>query len=84
MTIEPFTFAKPDCGLDKYTISGIGATIVNTNKLQFISNTEATHEFYLVVSAIGNSPAFITLLTTIKIVDCSNGNVISGGSWNQN
>ena len=36
------------------------------------------------MTAIGNTPATLTLATTIKIVDCSNGNIISGGSWNQN
>ena len=37
--------------------------------------------FDLVVTAIGVTPAVLTLSTTIKIVDCSNGNTISGGTW---
>lgn len=38
----------------------------------------------MVVTALGNNPATLTLLTSIKIVDCSSGNVISGGTWNLN
>ena len=81
--ILPFTYSKPKCGLSAYSISGSGASIVNSNYAQFVSNGEITHSFSLVVTAIGNTPATLTLATTIKIVDCSNGNVISGGSWNQ-
>ena len=81
--IVPFTYSKPECGLSAYSISGPGASIVNSNYAQFVSNGEITHSFSLVVTAIGNTPATLTLATTIKIVDCSSGNVISGGSWNQ-
>ena len=81
--IVPFIYSKPECGLSAYSISGSGASIVNSNYAQFVSNGEITHSFSLVVTAIGNTPATLTLATTIKIVDCSNGNVISGGSWNQ-
>ena len=36
------------------------------------------------MTAIGNTPATINLPTSIKIVNCSSGNIISGGIWNQN
>ena len=84
--LAPFTFSKADCGANDYTFSIIGtdASIYDTNKVRFTSNSEATLSFSLVVTAIGDTPATQTIPSIIKIVDCSSGNVISGGSWNSN
>ena len=38
----------------------------------------------MVITAIGNNPATLTLPTSVKIVDCATDNSISGGSWVQN
>ena len=83
LTIAPFTYSKPDCSLSAYSISGTGASIVNVNQVQIITNFETTLTFSLVVTALGNTPAILSLPSTINVVDCSNGNVISGGLWNQ-
>ena len=84
LTISPYVYSKPDCSLSAYSISGTGASIVDVDKVQFTSNAETTLTFSLVITAIGVSPATLTQSTTIKIVNCSSGNVISGGLWNQN
>ena len=84
LLIGSFTFSKPDCGLSSYSIVGAAASIYNTNNVRFVSNAENVLNFSLVVTAIGDLPATLNLATTIKIVDCSNNNIISGGTWNQN
>ena len=84
ITIDPFTFSKPDCGLSSYSIDGYGASIYDTNIVRFTSSAEAYFSFNLVVTAIGNTPATKSIPSSIKIVDCSNGNVISGGTWQTN
>ena len=54
---------------------------MNNNIVRFSSISEASYTFNLVITAIGKSPATLVLATTIKVVDCSTGNSISGGSW---
>lgn len=49
--------------------------------MSITTNSEVIINFDLVVTAIGNTPATLSLPTTVKIVDCSNGNVITGGTW---
>lgn len=82
LTLEPYTFSKPECGLLHYSIIGTDAIIFDNNKVRFKSDVEQTLSFSLIVTAIGNAPATLTLTTTIKIVNCSSGNIITGGSWN--
>lgn len=81
ITINPFTYSKPECGLSSYSIDGYGASINDVNKVRFTSTAEALFSFKLVVTAVGNVPSSKTIDTTIKIVDCSSGNVISGSTW---
>ena len=84
LPISPYTFSKPDCGLSSYSISGSDASIFDSTIVRFISNAEATLTFSLVVTAIGNTPATLTIPSIIYIVDCSNGNFITGGNWDDN
>ena len=74
-------FSKQDCGLASYSIVGTGASIVNDNYVRVTTNVAAIINFNLIITAIGNTPATKSIATEIKIVDCSNGNTISGGSW---
>ena len=36
------------------------------------------------VTAIGSTPATLSIPSIIKIVNCSSGNLITGGDWNAN
>ena len=63
---------------------GADASIVEGNKVRITTNVEATLSFTLVVTTVGEVPSTLSLPTIIKIVDCSNGNVITGGSWETN
>ena len=67
-----------------YTILGSDAEIFNFNKVRFTSNAEVTLSFSLVATAIGENPSTLTIPTTVKIVDCSNGNAITGSTWDDN
>ena len=84
LALASFTYSKPDCGLSAYSISGSDATIFDSTNVRFTSNAEATLSFSLIITAIGNTPATKTISSIIKIVNCSSGNVISGGNWNNN
>ena len=83
LVIAPFTYSKEDCGLYKYSISPptSAVSIENNSVVRFVSNIEYNLQFNLVVTAIGNTPATLSIPTNIQVVDCSNGNVITGGTW---
>lgn len=83
LLITPFTYSKPDCGLSHYSIGALTSvvSIYNNNMVRFTSNFEHDLAFDLIVTAIGNSPATLSLPSTIRVVDCASQNVISGGTW---